>query len=285
MPASILQGARSFSGVVPAMSSSCDDWVSVETSAVAVAPLHTELQKEIDAMQVVYTQEKCQLELLAQELENEVQFLRDHTRCASGVQQPEPQLNSNALPPPRQVSWCLDNIAAMASFHCSAGESARSLCLKKGFRPQECPGVDFMLLFFPSGGELLSLTKPSLCCRLCLEVSGATAVGLQLAVALSINLAVANAGTGDASETSEGEASPPGESIHVASAAKDIHGCGKVHCDAIWPLGVPTSSIICQVELSVRSWNADLYRYETEWLAGCQDLPDEDTDSESASAW
>merc|ERR1712091_689971 len=111
-----------------------------------------------------------------------------------------------------------------------------------------------------------------MCCRLSLEVSGAPAVGLHLNVVLSISLAPSNVNVVDGQD-----ASSSNSCVHVASLSKEIEGVGEVHCDGIWPLEMPVSCVICRVELAVREWSADVYRYETQWIAACQEPPDEDT--------
>jgi len=253
-----------------------------EASALAVAPLHTEFQREIDAMQAVYLQERRQLELLVQDMEAEVQVLRGHVESCCGREPKE--LSSSSLPVPRQISWRLDNAVAMGSFHRSAGETARTSCLQKSFRLRELPGVDFSLRFYPSGGETQALARQALCCRLLLEVSGAASDGLCLGVTLSVALELqADVQSAGAEAAGLGPAARPCR--HVGSSSEEIYGCGEVLCDGVWPLDVPAWSIICRAELTCRSWEADVYSYETEWLAGqdgrpCVGSSDEDTDSQ-----
>lgn len=238
----------------------------------AVAALYTEFQREIDAMQVVFCQEKRQLDLLAEEIQEEVHLLAGRV-CGIG----NPM--SSALPPPRQVSWCIENAAAMADYHSNFGESAREACLERGFRLQECPGVDFLLKFFPSGGESRSMTKHAISCRLVFEVSGAAANGLQLGISLSIRVVLAESRANVVPDDASVLSRMP-RNIHVASAKHEARGETSLICEGILPLDLTDSNIFCDVEVIVRSWDPEVQTYATDWTAACQDFLDEDTEDE-----
>merc|ERR1712232_1191365 len=135
----------------------------------------------------------------------------------------------------------------MGSFHKNSAENTRSSCMQKGFRLQECPGVDFSLRFYPSGGNVQTSAANSLSCRLLLEVSGAVAEGLHLAVALSISFDLSVESKRTMEQQDEQDTCRT-----VASVTDEIVGTGELQCDGIWPLDVAASSIICRAELTFR---------------------------------
>lgn len=216
-------------------------------------PPHVELQREVDSMQAVYTRERRELEVLARALESEVQGLREQLQLLScpegdGEGRSEHKESAGAAADDaaaqwaRQVCWRLDGVR---SFPWEAPDPAR--CSRQEFQLPECPGVDFGLAFFPFGGSSASAedegaaAEPQRCrwprWRLALELSGATAEGLRLAVQLSARLEASSpqhASAGSAAGNSTALGVSAGE-LHVASATSSGGYCAEWTCEGLWP--------------------------------------------------
>lgn len=226
---------------------------------VAGAPAQMEFQREIDAMQLVYSQERRRLELLLRELQTELEELQGQLGPAREERlRPAFDKEAEAGLVPRLVCWRLENAGAMYAFRASDADPAH--CSEECFRLKECPGVDFALRFFPMGGEPDAAGLRTQW-RLTLQVSGAAAEGLRLAVGLAVGFSFV-AGACPCPDLGF-------EAVMPMPESQELLGAGKVTRVGAWPPEEEpgmVAAIVCQASLTVRCWDAEPLVYETEWL-------------------
>lgn len=209
--------------------------VPTDGPAVGVPP-HVELQREVDSMQAVYTQQRRELEMLARSFECEVQILREQLQKAR-VEQSVAQEGGEAAKcwsgtaRARQVRW---RLGGTCDFAWEAPDPAHHA--RQEFQLPECPGVHFSLAFFPFGGVMIASSARGW--RLALEVSGVMAEGLRLETQLSVTLEVSEI-CGEGSRSLGGSS----ETLQVAASGCEKGSCGsaghhpsaEVHCEGAWP--------------------------------------------------
>jgi len=189
-----------------------------------------EIQREIDAMKVVYTQEWGQLERLVQEVDDEVQRLRSQAKVLRG-QDVDSQV-------PRQVWWRLEHLKPEWS------------CVRECFPVEECPLVDFTILLCRREGDRSALTGAS--CRLELQVAGPATEGLRLSVSLSIGVVAPSE-----------DFTSGGPRLTVS---EELRGSGSIVCDTVLPDDLSDKVVVCCAELMVLSWDADTFLFESVWM-------------------
>lgn len=209
-----------------------------------------EIQREIDAMKVVYTQELGTLQSLVREVDDEVQRLRSQARTTNTGR----EVDAADGQVPKQVLWRLENLG-------SDWDSMREL-----FAVEECPQVEFSLMLFRTEGggtdaasassspgpqEGATTEQP---CRLVLQVAGPATEGLLLSVSLSIGL--------EELPVCDGPSNGP----RLAVKSEELRGVGEVSCDAVLPVDISNLAVVCCAELMVLSWEAEPLCFSSVWL-------------------
>lgn len=220
-----------------------------------------EFQREIDAIQAVYLEERRQLEMQIRGINDEMLALCGHLWPSAHILAEEDGIADDApldmLPPEegsnglarRRVRWHLKNTEALCRSAVSSG-----YCARECFRLLECPGVNFVLTFRPFEDDVTDAEFP-LPCKLEFHVSGAATEGLRLSVGLSI---CAESPATCARESSECRY----VLTELASISDELLGADNAVCDVFLPSPVP--AIVCQVALAVLSWDAEVLRFETQ---------------------
>lgn len=217
-------------------------------------PPHVELQREVDSMQAVYTQQRRELEVLARSFECDVQGLREqlqkariaHAEAAEGC----------GLERVRRVRW---RLAGIRNLTWEVPDPAQYSLQE--FQLPECPGVQFRLSFFPFGGAAVasSASPPAGAVRtrgvglpgwrLALKVSGFHAEGLELEAQLSVAIEMADrvGSTDIGSGWGSAVLGDFHDIVHVVAAECRQEGCAgldngrghcphaEVQCEGAWP--------------------------------------------------
>eukprot|EP00927_Polykrikos_kofoidii_P072288 TRINITY_DN68424_c0_g1_i1.p1 TRINITY_DN68424_c0_g1~~TRINITY_DN68424_c0_g1_i1.p1 ORF type:complete len:343 (-),score=34.21 TRINITY_DN68424_c0_g1_i1:57-1007(-) len=270
-----------------------DSYGSSPAANTAVAA-HMEIQREIDAMQVVYTQERRRLEILIRELEEEHRLLRDRIRAREpsrlrstsggsaaesfGTVHPasvQDSADAGGLPG-RQIRWRIEDPLRLLEGS-SSGQVTKGVVAQDRFRVPECAGVSFGLTFLPQGE---TMTESS-CCRFAFEVSGSMAEGLALDVNLWIDVEPASSSNHVARNASNGSGLARAQSGgnqtngNVSVMNSQLHGAGQAWCDGPVLLDVcklqngsasQARVIVCCANFVVQSWNAPMIHHQTVWL-------------------
>eukprot|EP00747_Dinoflagellata_sp_TGD_P169254 gnl/TRDRNA2_/TRDRNA2_197774_c0_seq1.p1 gnl/TRDRNA2_/TRDRNA2_197774_c0~~gnl/TRDRNA2_/TRDRNA2_197774_c0_seq1.p1 ORF type:complete len:280 (+),score=46.71 gnl/TRDRNA2_/TRDRNA2_197774_c0_seq1:78-917(+) len=253
----------------------------------AAASQSIEIEREIESMQFSYLQEKRRLEAQIRDVACEVQQLHERAEACSShpprrsapdeessIVEAEGTMLEASSVAARRVKWRLENARAMRSCHQISPDPNHRL--QERFRLEECPGVEFALAFYPTGGSshgsaAQNLPGSALPCRLALRAVGEACQGLHLGVKLSVDL----------------EESGYGRSgRQIAFLSGELRGDGEVVCDGLWPADAPASAVVFGAELTVLGWDAEVLCYESEWMKSNQGaneadcLDDDDSDSE-----
>eukprot|EP00928_Gymnodinium_smaydae_P032691 TRINITY_DN23607_c0_g7_i1.p1 TRINITY_DN23607_c0_g7~~TRINITY_DN23607_c0_g7_i1.p1 ORF type:complete len:313 (-),score=74.86 TRINITY_DN23607_c0_g7_i1:126-1064(-) len=274
-------GVAEAPGAVGGGSASCGGGLAAAPSAAAAA--HLEIQREVDAMQVVYTREQKRLEADLRALDEEVLQLRNRLQASSGVSSAANAAGTCGAAVSartRQVRWRLENgphsssapaRAAVSGAQAPAAASVgaeEALSAREPFTLEEFPGIGFTFVFCPRGSAP-SASGAAPCgapCCLNLEVSGSLPAGAALAAELTL-------------EVERGDAPPL--SAHKAG---ELEGAGRLRCEGPVlpdPSGGWTAVTCCAV-LSTRTSEPPPLRFESAWLsrqAEGEERPWSDSDS------
>ncbi|CAK0886319.1 unnamed protein product [Prorocentrum cordatum] len=218
----------------------------------AMRPFQLDLQREVDVMQSVYTQERRQLEGLLRQLEEEA---RQVVRSAPQEEEEAPAAcAASAVPLARRVRWRLQEGAL--AHHWAHREAGLGHGVRTAFDLPECPGARLCLALGPAeatgdaalgGADGAGAPPPRY--RLALEVSGEGAAGFLLGASLWLEV--------------DGEGLPP--------ASAELLGASELVCEGAWPAawlsgGPPAGAVLtCCAELEPRGHEPPALQLESAW--------------------
>eukprot|EP00929_Paragymnodinium_shiwhaense_P060596 TRINITY_DN30258_c0_g1_i2.p1 TRINITY_DN30258_c0_g1~~TRINITY_DN30258_c0_g1_i2.p1 ORF type:complete len:294 (-),score=34.60 TRINITY_DN30258_c0_g1_i2:205-1086(-) len=267
---------------------------SSQAAGAACIPAYMEIQREIDAMQTVYTHERRQLEALMQEMDEEIQHLRHCLEMQAEGANTESQGGQQAPPSPRSpfgvprggglsvsygadvstprsiVKWRLDDSVEgeaidWDSFLSTCQSSSSRWGRRRAFYLVICPGVLFELCISVGDSAKVKQQSGEPCgadaagggtgLELRLQTSGALCEGLCLRTTLRV-----------AVEDSEGS------ELDSETAAGEISGAGNFLCRGprLSPLldmlhDSRSASLLCTAEISLVSWQAAAITFTSQW--------------------
>jgi len=261
---------------VAAAASASHEHVGILVSSATV-PAHVEIQREVDATQAVYTEERRQLELQIRDLEGDVQRLWEEIATTQRIGFPCSDCGEVALLQ-RHVVWCLEGGGGSTgrgkgSIGVGGGTETPAVdgevqnldsrqAAHKCFQLAECPGVLFCLAFHQCCGitvaegnsDLLEdhATSMRQLCRLTLEVSGIAAEGLHLGVSVAVKT--------------------DGQEASLINGERELIGAGEVRFEGTWPFmeTVLDAAVTCQLTITVHRWEANIFKIQTDWPGAIQ---------------
>jgi len=256
-----------YAAAASASASNENNGMAVSSAAV---PAHVEIQREVDATQAVYTEERHQLELQIRDLEGDVQRLWEEIAATQRIGFPCSGCGEVPLLQ-RHVVWCLEGGGCgtgLGDGSMSAESGTETLpvdrevqhmdsrlAAHKCFELAECPGVLFCLAFHQScciaaegNSELLEEDAISAqhLCRLTLEVSGVAAEGLHLGLSVT--------------------AEADGQEAPFIHGERQLIGASEVRFEGPWPfLESLDVAVTCRLAIAVHRWEADVIKIQTDW--------------------